>query len=219
MLDQKISKILACCLQYIDIAKERFDGVSDNVPANIFIYVVKIAGEIVGMFNLYDRDSARKLEVNEAEDFQHVKDSASVAIVDAVKAECGIDLMFVDVERMLSCLCDNVYVSFVKRLEGNNKSSLSDDSMPGSGCEEDLHEYNMMAVMKDGSSQSLDNPEFIGEGLHSIDDAKQAALDAIEYIGSGRVDRIDIYYNGDLVQSISTPFQDDELESDSIVCD
>jgi hypothetical protein len=145
MLEQEISRIQGYCLQYIDIAKEKFEGVSDDIPANIFMYIVKIAGEIVEMFNIYERDAARKLEVNGAEDFQHVKDSASVAIVDAVKAECGIDLMFVDVERMLSCLCDNVYVSFVKRIEANDKSSLSDDSAPGSvstPCESDALDSN-----------------------------------------------------------------------------
>lgn len=208
------SRIQDCCLQYIDIAKEKFDGVSDDIPANIFMYIVKIAGEIVGMFNLYERDSARKLEDVDAEDFKNVKDAAAVAIVNNVKTECDIDLMIVDVERMLSCLCDNVYVSFAKRIEANDKSSLSDDS----ACEEDLHEYNIMAVMKDGSKQMLDNPGFVGSGLHSIDDAEQAAYDAIKYIGEERVDRIDIYDNGEFVKSVSTPCQADPLDY-SIVCD
>lgn len=214
MLEQKIQKIEDCCLQYIDIAKDKFDCVSDDIPANIFMYIVKIAGEIVGMFNLYERDSARKLEGVDAEDFQQVKDAAAVLIVNNVKTECCIDLMFVDVERMLSCLCDNVYVSFEKRIEANDKSSLSDDS----ACEEDLHEYKVIAVMKDGSKQSLDNPEFIGECLHGIDDAEQAAYDAIKYIGEERVDRIDIYDNGEHVKSVSTPCQADLLDY-SIMCD
>lgn len=147
MLEQEISRIQESCLQYIYIVKEEFEGVSDDIPANIFMYILKIAGEIVGMFNLYDRDSARKLEGSDAEDFQKVKDAAAVAIVKNVKIECDVDLMFVDVERMLSCLCDNVYVSFVNRLEENNKSSLSDDSTTGSFCEsvceEDLHESSI----------------------------------------------------------------------------
>lgn len=140
MLEQEISRIVGCCLQYIDIAKEKFDGVCDDIPANVFLYIVMVAGEIVGMFNLYERDSARKLEGVDAEDFQQVKDKAAVAIVDCVKAECDIDLMFVDVERMLGCLCDNVYVSFNRRLEANDRSSLSDDSAPKSVCEENLHD-------------------------------------------------------------------------------
>lgn len=140
MLEQEISRIQESCLQYIDIAKEKFDCASDDIPANIFMYIIKIAAEIVGMFNLYERDSARKLEGIGAEDFREVKDAAAVAIVSNVKAECDIDLMFVDIERMLSCLCDNVYISFVKRIESDDKSSLSEDSPSESVCKEDLHE-------------------------------------------------------------------------------
>lgn len=140
MLEQDISRIEDCCLQYIGIAKEDIEGVFDDIPANIFMYIVKIAGEIVGMFNLYERDSARKLEGVDSDYFQEVKDAAAIAIVKNVKTECDIYLMFVDVERMLSCLCDNVYVSFMKRLESNDKSSLSDDYSPESVCEEDLHD-------------------------------------------------------------------------------
>ena len=212
---EEISKIEDYCLRYVGIAKEKFDDVSDDIPANIFMYIVKIAGEIVGMFNLYDRDSARKLEFGDAEDFKKVKDAAAVSIVNNVKIECCIDLMFVDVERMLSCLCDNVYVSFVKRIEENNKYSLSDNSTRG----DHIFNYKIIAVMKDGSSQMLDNPEFSCEGLHSIVDAEHAAHDAIEHIGAERVDRIDIYDDGEFVKSVSTPRESDSLDSDSIVFD
>ena len=41
--------------------------------------------------------------------------------------------------------------------------------------------YSMAAILNDGALVDLDQPEFIGDGLNAIDDAIEAASDAMDY--------------------------------------
>lgn len=52
--------------------------------------------------------------------------------------------------------------------------------------------YSMTMEFIGGRREELSRPEFIGEGLHTIDGAIDAANDAVEYVGGG-VSLVDIY--------------------------
>jgi hypothetical protein len=45
--------------------------------------------------------------------------------------------------------------------------------------------YEMTMELIGGRREELSQPEFIGEGLHTIDEAIDAANDAVEYVGGG----------------------------------
>lgn len=53
----------------------------------------------------------------------------------------------------------------------------------------------LIAQTIDGAREELNQPEFIGEGIETIDDAISAAEDAIKYVNGERliVSHIDIY--------------------------
>ena len=53
--------------------------------------------------------------------------------------------------------------------------------------------YSMTMEIIGGHREELSQPEFIGEGLHTIDEAIYAANDAVEYVGGGGVRLVDIY--------------------------
>lgn len=55
--------------------------------------------------------------------------------------------------------------------------------------------YELTMELIGGTREELSQPEFIGEGLHTIDDAIEAANDAVEYVGGG-VRLVDIYRDG-----------------------
>lgn len=55
-----------------------------------------------------------------------------------------------------------------------------------------MESYSMTMTTLDGRREQLDSPEFIGNGLHTLDDAISAANDAVDYVGGG-VWMIDIY--------------------------
>ena len=70
-----------------------------------------------------------------------------------------------------------------------------------SNYEKDGSEYSIAAVLKDGNVVDLYKPEFVGDGLETLDDAIDAARDAMEY--SGKIVEVKVYrgvgYFSDLV--------------------
>jgi hypothetical protein len=52
--------------------------------------------------------------------------------------------------------------------------------------------YAMTAQLNNGSREELNQPEFVGEGIHTIADAIDAAKDAIEY-AEGSIEYVDLY--------------------------
>ena len=55
-----------------------------------------------------------------------------------------------------------------------------------------LPKFRLYAYMKGGVSIPLDQPEYIGDGLSSLDEAIEAAIEALDFIGDG-VDYINVY--------------------------
>ena len=58
--------------------------------------------------------------------------------------------------------------------------------------------YTMAAILKDGGFIGLDQPEFVGDGLKTLDDAIGAARDAMDYdsgIAAVRVYRGEGYFS------------------------
>ena len=55
--------------------------------------------------------------------------------------------------------------------------------------------FELIAQMLDGARETLDQPEFIGEGIETLSDAIDAAKDALEYINSEQLiaEYIDVY--------------------------
>lgn len=62
-------------------------------------------------------------------------------------------------------------------------------------------EIKMIGILKSFDWEYLDTPEFIGEGLRDIDDARDAAREAIDYIGDD-CDAVEIYVDGELVETV-----------------
>lgn len=58
--------------------------------------------------------------------------------------------------------------------------------------ETDMKNLEMYAQFLDGRREALSEPEFVGEGLHSLDDAVSAARDAMDYC-DGRIEYVDLY--------------------------
>ena len=55
--------------------------------------------------------------------------------------------------------------------------------------------YTMTAQLNNGAREELNQFEFVGEGIHTIADAIDAATDAIEYTG-GKIEYVDLYLDG-----------------------
>ena len=55
-----------------------------------------------------------------------------------------------------------------------------------------MMEFRLIATTKNGGRECLSQSEFIGDGLVSLDDAVEAAKDAIEYAAGGIRD-VDVY--------------------------
>lgn len=55
--------------------------------------------------------------------------------------------------------------------------------------------YTMTAQLNNGNREELDQPEFVGEGIHTHADAIDAAKDTIEY-AEGSIEYVDLYLNG-----------------------
>lgn len=53
--------------------------------------------------------------------------------------------------------------------------------------------YSMTMEFIGGRREELSRPEFVGEGLRTIEEAIDAANDAVEYVGVGSVRFVDIY--------------------------
>lgn len=55
--------------------------------------------------------------------------------------------------------------------------------------------FELIAQILDGARETLDQPEFIGEGIETLSDAIDAAKDALEYINSEQLiaEYIDVY--------------------------
>lgn len=60
-------------------------------------------------------------------------------------------------------------------------------------------EYTLLAKFEDGRCEELNQPEFIGEGLKTRDEAIEAARDAADYIGRESLERIEILRDGEVV--------------------
>ena len=63
--------------------------------------------------------------------------------------------------------------------------------------EKDNVEYSMAAVLNDGNIINLDQPEFVGDGLKTLDDAIKAARDAMEY--NSKIVEVHVYCDGKCV--------------------
>ena len=63
--------------------------------------------------------------------------------------------------------------------------------------DKDCVEYSMCAVLNDGNIIGLDQPEFVGDGLKTLDDAIKAASDAMEY--NSKIVEVRIYCDGKCV--------------------
>lgn len=62
----------------------------------------------------------------------------------------------------------------------------------------------MIAIVREGINCNrceLSEPEFVGDGLMSIEDAREAAMDALYYIGE-RAEWVEIYEDGELVETV-----------------
>ena len=66
-----------------------------------------------------------------------------------------------------------------------------------SNHEKDWVEYSMCAVLNDGNIINLDQPEFVGDGLKTLDDAIKAARDAMEY--NSKIVEVRVYCDGKCV--------------------
>ena len=55
--------------------------------------------------------------------------------------------------------------------------------------------FELIAQMIDGARETLDQPEFIGEGIETLSDAVDAAKDALEYINGESLiaEYVDVY--------------------------
>lgn len=49
----------------------------------------------------------------------------------------------------------------------------------------------IIAQMKDGHRETLDQPEFVGDGIDTLEAALDAAIDALEYTGAEYIDVYD----------------------------
>lgn len=56
-------------------------------------------------------------------------------------------------------------------------------------------QYSLTVTMVDLHREELSQPEFVGEGLFTLEDAINAAREAMDYIGGG-VWLVDIYHGG-----------------------
>ena len=63
-------------------------------------------------------------------------------------------------------------------------------------------EIKLIAVLTNGNRNDLDAPEFVGEGLRDQDDAREAARDAIDYIGED-CESVEIYIDGELAETVN----------------
>ena len=63
--------------------------------------------------------------------------------------------------------------------------------------DKDCAEYSMCAVLNDGNIIGLDQPEFVGDGIKTLDDAIKAARDAMEY--NSKIVEVRVYCNGKCV--------------------
>ena len=66
-------------------------------------------------------------------------------------------------------------------------------------------EIKLIAWIRKGQNwqrADLDNPEFVGDGLRDIDDARDAAREAIDYIGE-ECESVEIHIDGELVETVS----------------
>ena len=62
-------------------------------------------------------------------------------------------------------------------------------------------EITMIAVLKNGNRTDLDAPEFVGDGLRNLDDARDAAQEALDYIGVD-CEAVEIHADGELVETV-----------------
>ena len=62
-------------------------------------------------------------------------------------------------------------------------------------------EITMTAVLTNGIRIDLDAPEFVGEGIRNIDDARDAAQEALDYIGDD-CEAVEIRVDGELAETV-----------------